>query len=184
MTVELHLGDCKQKTLTETHKRNISDAHKKRTDIDIGAYFNCVVCGKQFWRKPSAIKNGDCKFCSRDCYFVWQKGRARSEQFKEKCKGKSGSNNPNWKGGITPENKRLRESDDFANWRKAVFERDGYTCQKCGAKCGNGINVTLAAHHIKPFAKYPELRFDVDNGLTLCNPCHSLEPKGKAIWSL
>ena len=58
-------------------------------------------------------------------------------------------------------------------WRKAVFERDDYTCQMCGKRSGNGINVILHPHHIKRFADYPELRFDVNNGITLCKECHS-----------
>jgi hypothetical protein len=53
-----------------------------------------------------------------------------------------------------------------AMWRKLVLERDGYTCQECGA-CEN-----LTAHHIKQWAYFPELGTDVSNGLTLCVPCH------------
>ena len=78
-----------------------------------------------------------------------------------------GANNPNWKGGITPEHLKIRWSTEMKNWRKQIFERDNYTCQLCGKHGGN-----LNADHIKSFAKYPDLRFDLSNGRTLCVPCH------------
>lgn len=73
----------------------------------------------------------------------------------------------NFKGGISPENKIIRNSVQNDLWRIKVFERDGYTCQNCFQVGG-----ILNAHHIKEFAKYPELRFEVSNGLTLCKNCH------------
>jgi hypothetical protein len=76
-------------------------------------------------------------------------------------------NHWNWKGGITPLNEKIRNSSDIQNWRAKVFMRDDYTCVNCKSKGGY-----LEAHHIKEFSKYPDLRFEVDNGITLCKPCH------------
>ena len=53
-------------------------------------------------------------------------------------------------------------------WRTKVFERDNYTCQICGVK-----NCFLTAHHIKSRAKFPKLRYNVSNGITLCELCHA-----------
>ena len=89
---------------------------------------------------------------------------------KQNCRFKiehKGENHWNWKGGKTTENQQERNSAAYAAWRKAVFIRDGFTCQICGQVGGD-----LNAHHIKPFAQFPDLRFDESNGVTLCKRCH------------
>ena len=73
-----------------------------------------------------------------------------------------GKDHWNWKG-----NGSLRSTNEYVIWRKKVYERDDYTCRECGVKGGK-----LNAHHIKEWCNYPDLRFDIDNGLTLCVPCH------------
>lgn len=82
---------------------------------------------------------------------------------------KINENHWNWQGGITSENHVIRTSDKIKEWRKSVFNRDKYLCQLCKNKKGNSLH----AHHIKPFAKYPEYRFDINNGVTLCKKCHN-----------
>lgn len=54
-------------------------------------------------------------------------------------------------------------------WRKAVYQRDGFECQACGAHGGD-----LNAHHLAAYDAAPERRFDVDNGVTLCPNCHTM----------
>jgi 5-methylcytosine-specific restriction endonuclease McrA len=82
--------------------------------------------------------------------------------------GVYGENHPSYIDGRTPENARIRSSPEYLSWRDQVFKRDEYTCQDCKA-----LGVFLNAHHIKRFTDYPELRFDVSNGKTLCIECHN-----------
>ena len=67
---------------------------------------------------------------------------------------------------------KIRNSFEYKLWRTAVFERDNYTCIWCADKQEVGHRVILNADHIKSFAEYPELRFAIDNGRTLCLSCH------------
>lgn len=78
------------------------------------------------------------------------------------------------KGGITPENTKQRNSSDYKNWRLNVFIRDNFTCQACGDSNGGNLH----AHHIENFSDNEEKRFDINNGITLCENCHNPSIKG------
>lgn len=73
--------------------------------------------------------------------------------------------------GMAERRRDARRTAEYANWRRDVFSRDGYTCRHCGDNRGGNLH----AHHIKPFASCEELRFDVSNGVTLCKSCHEKE---------
>lgn len=157
----------------------------------------CKHCNKQIINTRERTK-----FCNWECFSNYQIGRPRTKEVIEKIKqahkngvkfhhgwkhtketkekqsfshqreknpmfGMSGDKNPNWQGGITPINTTIRNSLAYKDWRTAVFIRDNYTCQECGSR---GYN--LHADHIKPFAYFPELRLVIENGRTLCVPCH------------
>ena len=108
--------------------------------------------------------------------YAWNKGKhyhlLKPMVLEAKIKlseSKRGNKNPAWKGGISLINKRLRHRIEYRLWREAVFARDNWTCQRCQVRGGY-----LHPHHIKFFASYPELRFAIDNGITLCIKCHYL----------
>ena len=99
-----------------------------------------------------------------------QTGRKHSLETREKMsKRQKGEANISWKGGVTPLNKKLRRSLDFKIWRQVVFQRDNYKCVKCGLKSNK-----LHPHHIKNFSNHPEIRFNIENGITLCSEDHIL----------
>lgn len=88
-----------------------------------------------------------------------------------------GEQHHNWKGGISGEAKRIRQSTEYKNWRLAVFQRDRFTCVMCGHRSQYRKGKTkcdIRADHIKPFHLFPELRLDVTNGRTLCVECDKI----------
>jgi 5-methylcytosine-specific restriction endonuclease McrA len=118
----------------------------------------CEVCSAEYPIKPSIYYRR--RTCSRQCGGVLA------------SKERGGENSVHWRGGVTPINSRIRNSLEYKKWRLSVFERDNYTCVHCGDSRGGN----LQADHIKPFAIYPEFRFDLGNGRTLCKPCHQSTP--------
>lgn len=141
----------------------------------------CEVCESKFDCYESSGK----RFCSQQCQHIWQRKPLlpSSRYRKSLCEdcgvevkyssslcpscAKRGKRNPFYKDGSTPEIKNIRNSKMIKAWRKLVFARDYWECQGCGHHGG-----VLHAHHIKSFKEYPELRFELSNGVTLCELCH------------
>lgn len=117
-------------------------------------------------------------------YTPWNKGRKMSKEFCQKMsesnRRRVGPFSGNWKGGITPIYRMIRNSETYLLWQKTVLERDSYKCVKCFSS--NKLNV----HHISPFlwivlthditsmeeALNCEELWDLKNGETLCFDCH------------
>ena len=113
--------------------------------------------GKKNWMSEQGKKNMIAK----------KTGTKHSLETRIKMSAKhKGELHHNWQGGITPINFKIRNSMEMKLWRESVFKRDNYKCIWCET---SGY---LEADHIKPFAYYPELRFAIDNGRTLCKSCH------------
>ena len=134
-------------------------------------------------------------FCGNSCAGKWKqrtypqvrtidKNRLSSNRGKAISKAKKGKprldmrgeNNPNWNGGTYgTERHKFMGRVEYKNWRRAVFTRDDYTCQKCDQRGGR-----LNADHIKPYSDYPQLALELGNGQTLCVACHKIKTKGFA----
>lgn len=159
----------------------------------------CEQCKKFFNKSPCHIKRVKRHFCSKSCF-----DEAQIKRITKKCifcdtkfeirpsmsnryatcsslecrtKKKSKNHNGNWRGGVTKSRKAAMSTKEYKAWRKAVFERDSYTCVYCGIRGGE-----LNADHIKPWAYFPELRYDVSNGRTLCLDCHKTTYKEIFKW--
>lgn len=164
-------------------------------------YMNCLTCGLNF-DYPANTQTR--KYCNRKCqprlkltenhkkkiglgvknsekYIAGLKLRNYPKNSGQFGNGRNtkGQNHYNWKGGITPINDSIRKSLEYEEWRKAILERDNYTCQHC-----NQVGGYLEVDHIKPFAYFPELRFELSNGRTLCHECHKKTSTygGRSRW--
>jgi len=98
-----------------------------------------------------------------------------------------GEKNVNWKGGITPLYRAIRESRKYWDWRTSIFQRDSHTCQLCGSTKSNQLN---ADHYPRSFAEIlrdgeiktldgamaHEGLWSLDIARTLCVPCHKKTP--------
>jgi len=117
-----------------------------------------------------------CSYCKK----IFKDYKSNKRKFCSlRCRGKSlvGKLAPNWKTGYSFFSKTLRQTEEYKLWRIKVFSRDNFTCQVCGI-----VGSRLEAHHIKSLALFHKLAFDVNNGITLCRPCHKLtDSYGKQI---
>jgi len=135
------------KKLSEEHKRKLSESHKG-------------------YVMPSEQKRKISKIAKEKGFGKWMKGRGNSKLTKIN-RLRPSNKHYNWKGGITPENIKIRNGIEMRLWRESVFARDNWTCQKYGIRGGK-----LCPHHIQNFAQFPELRFAIDNGTTLSVKAH------------
>jgi len=61
---------------------------------------------------------------------------------------------------------RWRNTVKYRIWRISVIRRDK-VCQVCKSRKNR------QAHHINHASYFPEQRFNINNGITLCASCHS-----------
>jgi 5-methylcytosine-specific restriction endonuclease McrA len=146
------LYDTYNKQLTIDDEPLLSDDGKT-------LHVRCRYCGKHFkptnrevYGRLNSLKgkiSGDCYFyCSTDC--------------KTLCSTYGQHRYPkDFDDGVS--------RYDQPELRQMVFERDDYTCQKCGVR-GSELN----CHHIDPVKSNPIESADVDNCITLCKGCHKV----------
>lgn len=124
----------------------------------------CDGCGSICYIHMAQVRKG-WKYCSWDCRkknMVGSKGSNAGGG-----KWMIGEGNINFKHGQSA----IRANRDLTKvnqWRRRVFARDKFKCQRCGYSKGK----IFRAHHVAPWAEFPDKRFDLNNGITLCDPCH------------
>lgn len=166
----------------QTTQSEIDKAHSRNSEVR--------YCSRECWRTSTqgegnpSWKGGDvelkCAYCQKTFF------RSRASTIAQRtglvyctfdCRAKHLAEDPtispNWKDGAAVKQYGIRKSWQYSQWRKAVFEKDNYTCQKCRKRGGR-----LHAHHLYEFSEYEELRFHIKNGHTLCKSCH-VAIKGK-----
>jgi len=137
-------------------------------------------CGKTFEKHPDKAYSEWEKqqFCSKSCKSKGNKhrlGHRHSIETRNKMSAShpKGESSPNW---IKDRSKLKRYGDAskdrrsyaYNNWRREVYKRDQFTCRIKNDSCSGRIE----AHHILSYSEYPELRYKLNNGITLCRAHH------------
>jgi len=133
---------------------------------DIAKEFNITSPAIRFWAKKHQIKSRTISEIRSKKY--WGLKGKQNAMF-----GRLGKDNPNWDGGHSPERQTKYARYFWKELAKTILKKDNYKCQNCGDKN------KLVIHHIKKWSCYPELRFEVNNLITLCENCHKLKHKKK-----
>ena len=161
----------RHKTLVECLDCKIS--YEKRTDTLKNWNNLCRICSsrKTINEKIKGIKRvvyKKCKNCNKESRWI------KNSELCQLCFSKiSGENHHNYKKDRSSLSKKQERNDSsYREWRANVWKRDGYTCQLKNEECCNKIE----AHHVYEWIKYGGLRYDVNNGITLCRVHH---PKKK-----
>lgn len=129
---------------------------KLRTSV-----WKTCACGTKFIAKRCNLKRGLDKNCGAIC---------ASKMRKESCKKNSGPRHYKW----IIDRTKLKKGDEYRNspahreWSRSVKLRDGWKCKISNSDCAGHV----VAHHILPWRDYIELRYEVNNGITLCHVHH------------
>jgi 5-methylcytosine-specific restriction endonuclease McrA len=108
------------------------------------------------------------KVTSCGCYSKEITQIIRIPKLVEKNKQQIREKHPNWNSELTDEYRKTKRDVNFSKkLSRKTFERDNFICQCC-----NKTNSVLNAHHILPYHKYENLRYDINNLITLCKSCH------------
>ena len=130
----------------------------------------CPNCKQVFDVPVSAARQGRVT-CSNECRYEYKTGKRGANSGGGKWM--KGGGNPNWKGGVSSDRHEMhRRSAEVHSWRREVISRDKRTCQRCGVKKNTRKRIEVVAHHKKSWTKFPEFRFILENGMTVCAECH------------
>jgi len=147
--------------LSEETRRKMSEAHIGQASWNKGlSGYKTKPCSEERKRKISLANLGR------------KKKEFSIETRRRMSDARKGEKSHFWRGGLTEQTLRIRHGLEYKLWREAIFARDNWTCIWCGRRSRKDEHIELNADHIKPFSLYPELRFDITNGRTLCVDCH------------
>ena len=127
--------------------------------IDLGQYPNYGMTGKH---QPERAK---------ERMSLAKIGKPiHSEEHKAELRERIGEKSPNWiKDRSLLKTDRLKAYDTkYKYWMLGVKKRDGWKCRIDNCQCRGKVE----AHHILPWQDYPELRYEVNNGICLCQAHH------------
>jgi hypothetical protein len=179
LLTQKHKGLCKSCSCQINEYNNVKDItgkiFNKLTVIKLHKnihggekYWECLCdCGNTKIASGRSLKTGKTTSCG--CYRKEVIQNIIIPKLIEKNKKQTGKNHPNWDSTKSNKERFTIRKHEMSILREQTFKRDNHTCQCCFQRGSKVLN----AHHILPFSKHVELRYDLNNLITLCYDCHT-----------
>jgi hypothetical protein len=165
---QLRLKTCSRRCAGILRKGRPSPLKDRRLNYQVwNKRKNGLYKHTEEWKKRMSAfhtKNGTGK---------WMFGRRPAEKAIEYLRSRQGPLNHKWIADLTKlkrfnDDAKDRRCSSYIYWRKQVWLRDNFTCKIANPDCSGRIE----AHHILGWSEYPELRYEVNNDITLCHAHH------------
>ena|SRR3990167_1431982 len=152
---------------------------------------NCLQCNKAFRTFPCRLKNGEGKYCSKSCggegtqkilmskptYQAFWEGKKFIKEHRRKIgEAHTGEKHYLWikdRSQLKTDERKKGYDSRYKCWMREVKNRDNWKCKILNKDCKG----RLEAHHILNWQDFPELRYEINNGITLCVAHH---PRSRA----
>jgi hypothetical protein len=156
----------------KSYYKKVDPANKKSN-------ISFVLCGRKILSRNNDEKGKEWVEFQCDCGNICKKQLTtfRATPWCRECSSKkwmAGETHYNWQGGKSKERDLVKRNPEYVEWRNKVYTRDSHTCRRCGDNKGHNLH----AHHIMNWSSNTDLRYDIENGITLCNNCHNPAVKG------
>ena len=160
---------------TDKHKFNLGKKHPNRKKYFRGISIRkkiCLYCNNEYIANYKNFSKS--KFCSKSCSSKSRPsgmlGKKQSDKLICLLKSRTKELHPRWvkdRNMVVKSEKKHLDSN-YRNWSKSVKDRDNWKCKLLNHECSG----RLESHHIYRWKDYPDLRYDINNGITLCHFHH------------
>lgn len=138
----------------------INDIYNGEYEV-LGRYINSttkiqvrhIKCGTIFDVRPESLANGHgcpnslcCKKHGKE-HYKYNENLTDEERFADR-----------------------KSKKEYRDWRSAVYKAYNFSCDICG--CKSSKDNKIVAHHLESYDINKTLRYDVSNGVALCEWCH------------
>lgn len=160
-----------KKGMSGTFEKGITPWNKeKKLSEETRLKISLSLIGRESWNTGMKVSGMSGKKHSKETLMKMSESqktwiRSKRAPLSEETKRKISIANKGRRKRLIPIEDRKHAYDrDYKDWMLAVKNRDGWKCKMSNVDCSG----RLEAHHILSYSEHAKLRYEINNGITLC----------------